>query len=216
MARWIDTPDQFSFQVSAGGRFVLDGNYARWTSWDGELTVVPGGNRSPAIEMWKCGNARHLCVTNGCWTADHISYAAVKLHAAGCFHTCVCWRHAVVNYVEKKKESENVNRDEVIRGRIRELEDELARRGRYGADVYDVGTVLSWDKTYADNDTTYRYVAIKTTVTRWFITGVTASNNVTWDKLVELWSGGLAVESVRVATAWRDITVRDEATGDAK
>lgn len=107
------------------------------------------------------------------------------------------------------KERVSMNRDEVIRARIRELERELAQRERYGVDNYPDGTVLRWDKTYPNVDEVYKFAAIKANGT-WHPTGRVMPANCTWDKLVEVWTNQNVVEVVREATLWAPIGAASE------
>jgi hypothetical protein len=105
----------------------------------------------------------------------------------------------------QRMESENVNRDEVIQSRIRELEAELAQRRRYGADTYENGDVLYWEKTFSTSDGVYRYAAVKTD-DRWYVTGAGGGSKtgITWDRLVtDYWTTANVVDEVHVADTWK-------------
>jgi len=111
----------------------------------------------------------------------------------------------------RRMESENVNRDEVIQSRIRELEAELAQRRRYGADTYDDGTVLSWGKTFSSSDAVFHYAAVKVG-DRWYVTGAAGGKNaITWDRLVtDYWTTANVVDEVRVADTWKVVGQGEE------
>ena len=113
---------------------------------------------------------------------------------------------------QKDTEEVSINRDEVIRQRIAELEGELAQRKVYGADIYDEGTVLTWRKSYPQNEIGYNFAAIKGDGV-WFVTGTGAANQVrlSWEKLISAhWMYGEIVAEVRVATAWKLVGTPDE------
>lgn len=109
----------------------------------------------------------------------------------------VVMRNATVTITPLDEESPKMEREEVIRQRIRELEDELARRTRYGRDVYDDGTVLAWIKTYPSTaDDVYRFAAAKSDG-RWYVTGNTVKA-LDWEGLTDYWLTADVVEVVQV------------------
>jgi hypothetical protein len=109
-----------------------------------------------------------------------------------------------------QRESENVNRDEIIQARIRDLEAELAQRRVYGRDTHGDGTVLSWAKTHPGNDKMYHYAAIKVD-DWWYITGTSHKGPLSWDGLVtKYWTSEDVVAEVFICRSWRVIGREDE------
>lgn len=91
-------------------------------------------------------------------------------------------------------------RAEVIRKRMRTLEQELFQLERWGEDDFPNNTVLRWVKRYPGNDGEYHYAAIKANDS-WYRTGV-GESPTTWDQLVQHWADAGAVEQVYVAADW--------------
>ena len=51
------------------------------------------------IEIWECKKHNHL-QPGGCWGSSHLTLADVKVQAAECAETCLCWRHRVIDWME--------------------------------------------------------------------------------------------------------------------
>jgi hypothetical protein len=78
---------------------------------------------------------------------------------------------------------------QALHARRARLEAELARIDArleaYGDDIYEIGSVLVWDKTFVGlPDKVYSYAALRTAL-GWYVTGRTASTGMTWDALVD-------------------------------
>lgn len=76
-----------------------------------------------------------------------------------------------------------------LHARRARLEAELARidtrLGAYGEDIYEVGSILAWDKTFAGPiERSYSYAALLTPI-GWFVTGRNASTALSWDQLID-------------------------------
>jgi hypothetical protein len=78
-------------------------------------------------------------------------------------------------------------RKKQLQDEIETLKERLVALDRFGSDDWPVGTVLTFDKRYGGSaySTKYRFAAIKTGVTAWYVTG-NRHGVMTWDSLTSL------------------------------
>jgi len=86
-----------------------------------------------------------------------------------------------------------VSRVNVLRAQIANMQQELTELERFPGDRFEVGTIIAFDKVYADSDTTFYYAAVKATDTQWYLSGIVSQildvsernrvNRVDWERL---------------------------------
>lgn len=79
------------------------------------------------------------------------------------------------------------DRVNVIRVRMRQLEEELAQLERFPRDTFPEGTVIAFEMNFAPDDIDgqiYSYAAIKVNG-RWYTTGPRSPKSYTWGQLCE-------------------------------
>lgn len=67
------------------------------------------------LEMWRCRKQGH----SDCYTADHISEAAVLAEANSHATTCQCWQHSVLRELDRLRRIERRERERHERGPAR-------------------------------------------------------------------------------------------------
>lgn len=87
-----------------------------------------------------------------------------------------------------------------------EVERRLAIIRRFGADVYEDGTVFRFRKQFAENGPEYSYAAIKANG-KIYLTGSYASGALTWVRFTELLVFGVPTERFEVASDWKTVPV---------
>lgn len=104
-----------------------------------------------------------------------------------------------------RREVRNSRRD-VIAGRLRQLEAELADISRWGEDDWPDGTVWMVEASYQGSETVYQFAVIKV-VGRWWITGPRQHriDGRRWDDIVA-W-----LNEFKAVTVWR-VTAMEEHT----
>ena len=95
----------------------------------------------------------------------------------------------VLNQQQLKRKEKTMNRSEVIKKRLAELEMELAEVSRLeGSGIDKDGTVVRFDRKYIGRDITYTYVAIRC-AGKWYLSGRYEDRALTdqqlMDKLLE-------------------------------
>lgn len=100
-----------------------------------------------------------------------------------------------------------MDRSEVIRARIMELEAELVTLNVFGNDRFKDGTVIRWKKRFGSNGGKYTYAAIKAGWA-WYLTDRQGSK-VTWEDLVRILTAD-GVSKVRIATEWSRMKKSDQ------
>lgn len=95
-----------------------------------------------------------------------------------------------------------VSRVNVLRAQIANMQQELTELERFPGDRFEVGTIIAFDKVYADSDTVFHYAAVKATDTQWYLSGITSDaldtgrpNRLDWERLTYVMRDA---ESVRV------------------
>jgi hypothetical protein len=88
---------------------------------------------------------------------------------------------------------DKMDRREIIKARMAELEQELVELRMFGEDVYKEGDVLIFDLDFGNPQKTWRYAAIKGG-SLWHVTGRNTLKYATWDQLVTFWRNSHAVK----------------------
>lgn len=99
----------------------------------------------------------------------------------------------------------NMARKEVVRNRIKELEEEYEKLNKWGDDDFLNGTVLKCKVQFAEKGKWYTYIFVKID-NKWFSSGLsTALAYATWDQLVEFLADKYDVKGLKMATGWTGI-----------
>lgn len=108
------------------------------------------------------------------------------------------------NPIEEVERS-NMARKEIVRNRIKELEEEFDLLTKWGDDNFANGTVLKCKVQFTENGKWYTYVFVKING-KWFSSGLsTALAYATWDHLVEFLADKHDVKGLKMATGWTGV-----------
>lgn len=101
-----------------------------------------------------------------------------------------------------------MSRKDVLRAQLADMQRELAELERFPADHFEVGTIVAFDKQFADSDQVFSYSAIKGTQTHWYMSGLISGllntpvdrngqrHRVNWEALTYLMRDALDVRVI--------------------
>lgn len=108
------------------------------------------------------------------------------------------------NPIEEVERS-NMARKEIVRNRIKELEEEYEKLNKWGDDDFANGTVLKFKAQYNEGGKFYTFAALKVAY-KWYITSPSLNDaGYTWDEFVEFLAAKNKVKGMKMATGWTGV-----------